>query len=353
MIGLIGKRVGQSGALRRGLQITDIELAPVYDLANGADDAVELDRLELAGSHRLAATFFIALAKLHQLDLHAGNLAVLTEDLNRRAQEAEFNALFLCLFDLVTVGGHFFFAAPIDDIGLFGAETDGRAADVHGDIAAADDSAALADLDLVAEIDFTQKVNTAENTLELFAGDLQFGALLRADGKVEALVALFAQLLDCNILADFDAALELNAHLAQNVDFGVENVLFKAEVRNTERQHTAGDGVAVKDRDGISLVGEIIGAAHTGGAGADDRDFFGKGFAGLVEHLGNKTGGLIKIMVCDKALDFVDGDSLVHIAAGAFLLAALVADTAADSGEGILPLDQLKRLGVLPLGSEL
>ena len=61
----------------------------------------------------------------------------------------------------------------------------------------------------------------------------------------------------------------------------------------------------------------------------------------------------MQIVVCDEALDLVDGHGLVHAAAGALGLAALVADAAADGGQRVLLLDELQRLGIAALGGQL
>ena len=90
----------------------------------------------------------------------------------------------------------------------------------------------------------------------------------------------------------------------------------------------------------------------SGRAGADDGDLLGIGLAGLVQHGRDEPGLGVQIVVGDKALDLVDGNSLIQGAAGALGLADVVADSAADGGEGILLLDQLQGLGITTLGSQ-
>ena len=58
-------------------------------------------------------------------------------------------------------------------------------------------------------------------------------------------------------------------------------------------------------------------------------------------------------MVGNKALDFVNGDRLVHAAAGAFRFALLVADTAADRRQRVLGADQVQRILIASLRSKL
>ena len=61
----------------------------------------------------------------------------------------------------------------------------------------------------------------------------------------------------------------------------------------------------------------------------------------------------LKILLGDELLYIVNGDGRVDIAAGAGVLADLVADAAADRREGIFLLYQLKGLGVASLRGEL
>ena len=334
--GLIGEAVGHGKALLCDLELADVEPAPIDDLTYGADDAVDLDNFEFAGADGLAAALLIGLAKLHELDLEPRDLAVCTFDLDGSAQEAELDALGHCLLDLLGVCGHLGLGAAVDYVGVLRAKADGAAAYVHRNVAAADNGAFFTDLGLVAEVYLTQEVNAAEHALELLARNAERSGLLSADSQIEALIALLSELLYGNVFADLDAALEFNAHLTKNVDLGVQDVLFKAEGGDTKREHTAGDGVFIENGDRVTLVRKIVCAAHAGGARAYDGDLLGVGAAGLVYHLGNVAGLFVQVVVGDKALDLVNGDSLVNACAGAFGLAALVADSAAYGGEGVL-----------------
>ena len=95
---------------------------------------------------------------------------------------------------------------------------------IHRDIAAAYDRTALADCGLIAEVHLAQELHAAEHALKLLAGDIELCRLLRADGEIEALVALVPKLLDRDVLSDLDTAAELNAHLAEDIYLGIEHV---------------------------------------------------------------------------------------------------------------------------------
>ena len=61
----------------------------------------------------------------------------------------------------------------------------------------------------------------------------------------------------------------------------------------------------------------------------------------------------LELLLGDKLLDLVDGDSAVDIAAGAGFLAAAVADAAADSRERVILLDELERIQIAALRGQI
>ena len=343
--------IGNDGAVLVEGHALGSDAAEIDLLADSADNGIDFDSFKFAGADGLSAALFVGLAELHELDLQAGDLFAVADDLDRRAQEAELNALFTCLCDLSLVGGHLRLAAAVDDIGLVSAEAHSAAADVHCDVAAADDRALFAYFGVLVEIDLAHEINAAVNALQSLAGNTERGGLLCADAEEEALVALSAQLVERDILADLNAASELNAHLAQNVDLGVHNVLFKAEAGDAGGEHAAGDLILLEHGHGVAHVGKIICAAQTGRAAADDGDLLIIALAGLTvsAQRGNIARFGMQLLLGDELLDLVDSDGIVDSAAGACILAAAVADTAADGGEGVILLDELERVKIAAL----
>ena len=57
----------------------------------------------------------------------------------------------------------------------------------------------------------------------------------------------------------------------------------------------------------------------------------------------------LQLLPGDELLHLVDRDGLIHVAAGADLLAEAGAHVAADGGEGVLLFDELQRLEILAL----
>lgn len=180
LCGLIGHSVCFGIALGIGLKLADIECAPIGGLTDGGDDGAALDSACVA--HKLG---YLALDRLY---------------LNGLMLEYELDALFLCLCDLGGICGHIIFFSAVDDGGVR-AQTDCGACNIHCDIAAADDDDLFAELELSALIDHTQEVYAAVNAVGILAGNAELSGFLCADAEVECLIALSAELFECNVLA--------------------------------------------------------------------------------------------------------------------------------------------------------
>lgn len=95
------------------------------------------------------------------------------------------------------------------------------------------------------------------------AGAADLCALGRADCEVECLEALLTQLIKGDVLADLNAGLELYAQILENLDLGIDNVLFEAEGGYAHGEHAAerlflfvnGHGVALDCRDSTRSSG--------------------------------------------------------------------------------------------------
>ena len=263
--------------------------------------------------------------------------------------EEELHALFFRLGDFGRVCGHVAFLPAVGNRDI-SAQAHCGAGHVHGDISAADYDDLLADFGLGAGIHFTQEVDPAPDALQILARNPEGRGLLRAYAEEEGIKALLAQLLDGDVLADFHAAAENDAHFLQHIDFRIQNVLFQAEVRNAVTQHAAGLLVPVKNGNAVVVLCQEVGTAEACGACADDGDLL---VAVVIELLRNKAGVAVEFPVGDELLDLVDGNGTVDASAGAFVLASAVADPAADCGQRVLFLDEFQRFEVSSLGSQL
>ena len=200
-----------------------------------------------------------------------------------------------------------------------------------------------------------QEVYGDVGALGRFARHAGQTAALAADGDVERQIPLLAQLRNGHVLTDLDAAADLHAQLAQDLDLGVDDGLFQLERRDAVGHHAAGTGGLFKDRGLVAAGGQIVRGGQARGACADDGD--------LLVPAGQSAGGDddgrdiarlgVQILLGEEFLDRVDGDGLIDRAAGARFLAALVADPAADGGEGVVLLDEGQCLLILALRGEL
>ena len=355
LAGLEGDGVNDDGAVPAALDLGAVQhRAEVHLLAGGRDDAIDGELLEHAlALHGLTpAGGVLHSGELHALELQPGH-CLLAQDLSRGHQVLELDALGLRLRDLLSRGGHLVGRAAVDYIHVLSAQPYGGTGDIHGGVGAAYDGDVLANFDLLARVHGLEELYAAPDAGLIFTGAAERRALPCAGGEVKRLVSLLAQLRYSDVLADVHAAAELHAHLAQDVNLRLDNVLLKTEGREDAGQHAADLVALLEHRDGVALYGEIIGAGEAGRTAADDGDLIREGLAGLVEHLRHEArlGG--QLLVRDELLDVVDGNGVINIAAGAGVLTGPVADAAADRRERVLALYELQRLEIAALGGKL
>ena len=356
--------VGLVGLERHGVVC---DQAAVGRLCRGAGEHIAVDRALANGDQNVGArdgdglVLVIDRGELaarvadghaaHELD--AGDLAALTEDGLRCPGVVDDDAVSDAGVLLVRNGGHLFVLLEAVHVHAALGQTQSRTRHVDGRVAAADDDHIARELLELAGIDFAQEVEAALNTGEVFAGDVELRRLLQADRDIKRLVALFAQLLDGDVLADFDAAFELHAHLAQHVDLGLDNVLADAEARDAVDEHTAGHGFLLEHDRAVALDGQEVSAGHAGRAAADDGDLLVKFLVRAGVHGRHVTVLSLHVLLGDELLDLVDGQRLVDSAAGAGILAILSADAAADGRERVILLDELERVGIAAVARHL
>ena len=264
------------------------------------------------------------------------------------------DAVALALGAVLFAHGHFVVPLQAIERHALRAAAHGGAGDIGGDVAAADHNDLAGELRFGRKVDLLCKVHAGHDALGVVAGNAETSAVLQTDGNIEPFVALRAQLGDGDVPADIHTAAEFHAHLAQNVDLGLHNVLFETEVRNGVHQHAAETGRFVEHGRTVALLGEEVRAGHTRRPRADDGDLLIESALDLRDDLfGDKARGGFEILLGNEALDLIDGDGLIDGAAGAGVLAAAVADAAAYGGEWVFALDELERFAVLALRGEL
>ena len=127
-------------------------------LADRHQHVVALEDDLFAGRHELAAAVGAVLG-LHLLELDAGELAVLEDEFLGIVVVEDRDRLALGVLDLPGRRLHVLARRAHGDAYVLAAEADGRAAAVHGRVAAADDDDLLADLGRVLEGDRGQPVD--------------------------------------------------------------------------------------------------------------------------------------------------------------------------------------------------
>ena len=133
----------------------------------------------------------------HELKVDAAGAAVRVElDAVGHARAVEEDALGEPLVDLLVRGGHGGVVLDAVDDDLLGAQAQGGAAGVEGDVAAADDDDLLAHLDRLADGGLVQQAGRVEHVRRVGAGDRQRAAALQADGQVDGPVAVVQQAVD-------------------------------------------------------------------------------------------------------------------------------------------------------------
>lgn len=136
-------------------------------------------------------------------------------------------------------GRHILLAAAVDAAHLARTETNRTAADVHRDVAAADDDDVLvAKVRHVIVADLAQHLDRGDDALGVLALDAGLFIRVRAERDVERIV-LLAQLVECHIVADVDVDMHVDAERQHGRDLRVEHLARQAVVGDAVAQHAA------------------------------------------------------------------------------------------------------------------
>src|SRR4051794_23412545 len=160
---------------------------------------------------------------------------------------------------------------------------------------------------------------------------------------------------DVDIDADVGVDLELDPFGAHLLETAVDEVLLHFEIRDAVAEKAADTVALLKDGDGVSGAGELLGGGEAGRAGADDGDSFMGADRG---RLGMDV-PLVERAVGDGLLDELDRDRRLVDAEDAGRFARRRADAAGELREvvgGVELADGLAPLAVedevVPIGDE-
>ena len=341
--GLVGLGIGKGTLAAAELHLgASQQVAPHNGLANRHDDTVGIDTAQIVLvvlGRKTALVVKDTRAALEGNTAHTTGLVQVI--LLGTPAAADVCAVLDGLATLFLAGGHLRLALQAEHLNVLGAQAAGVAGHVDGHVAAAHhDGAAGQRVDLAA-VDLAQEVDGHGHVIGILARNTGKAAALAADGNIKGLKALLAQLVECHVATDLHAIAELGAHQANDLDLGLDNVLLQLKAGNTVGEHTA-RALVLLEHDGlVALLGQVESTGQTGRAGTDNGDL-------LVEAAGTRrshhrwdiAGRGVQIALGDELLDLVDGHGGVHTAAGAGILTAAVAHTAADSGQRVLALNE-------------
>ena len=267
---------------------------------------------------------------------------------------ADVRAVLNGLATLLLAGGHLGLALQAEHLNVLGTQTAGVARDVDSHVAAAHHDGAAGQRVNLAAVDLAQEVDGHGHVLGRLARNTGEAAALAADGNIKGLKALLAQLVERHIATDLNAIAELGAHQANDLNLCLDNVLLQLKAGNTVSEHAA-RALVLLEHDGlVALLGQVESAGQAGRTGTDNGDLLVEAASARRRHHGRDIAGRgIQIALGDELLDLVDGHGGVHTAAGAGILAAAIAHTAADSGQRVLALNECQRLVIAALRREL
>ena len=341
--GLVGLGIGKGALTTAKLHLgASQQVAPHNGLANRHDDTIGVDTTQVVLvvlGRKTALVVKDTRAALEGDTAHTTGLVQV--NLLGAPAAADVGAVLNGLATLLLAGRHLGLALQAEHLNVLGTQTAGVARDVDSHVAAAHHDSAAGQRINLAAVDLAKEVDGHGHVLGILARNTGKAAALAANGNVEGLKALRAQLVERHIATDLHTIAELGAHQANDLGLGLDNILLQLKAGNAVGEHAARALVLLEHDRLVALLGQIEGARQTGRTGADDGDLLVEAAsARRRHHRWDIAGRGIQIALGDKLLDLVDGHGGVHTAAGAGILTAAVAHTAADSGQRVLALNE-------------
>ena len=274
--------------------------------------------------HRGAAAGRVGLAELVADELHAGEVAVLADELDRADEELHPDALALRLAELLLVDDELGAGPPVGDRHVLGAVAEARPRAVHRRVAAADDDDVATDLERLAEVRLPHEVDAVLDALEVGPGDVEGDGVHRAGADRDRLVVAL-EVLEQDVPADRRVVVERHAEALDEPDVHLDRLARQAERRDADEHRAAAVGQAVEDGDLVALHRQLARDGEAGRAGPDDRDPL-VARRDLGDHVGD-AGGLVPLH--EEPLHGADGEGPVDVPAAAGPLAGRRADVGA------------------------
>ena len=341
--GLVSLGIGKGTLAAAELHLgASQQVAPHNGLANRHDDTVGIDTAQIVLVVLGRKTALVVKDTRAALEGDTAYTTGLVQvNLLGAPAAADVGAVLNGLATFLLAGGHLGLALQAEHLNVLGTQTAGVARDIDSHVAAAHHNGAAGQRVDLATVDLAQKVDGHGHVHGILARNTGKAAALAANSNVEGLKALLAQLVERHVATDLHAIAELGTHQANDLDLGLDNILLQLKAGNAIGEH-ATRALVLLEHDGlVALLGQIEGAGQAGRTGTDDGDLLIKAASARRRNHGRDVAGRgIQIALGDELLDLVDSHGGVHTAAGAGILTAAVAHTAADSGQRVLALNE-------------
>ena len=115
-----------------------------------------------------------------------------------------------------------------------------------------------------------QEVHGEMDAVELAARHGEIAGMLGAAGEQHGVIVAL-ELLDGEIAADMDVAMEGDAFGLHLLDAALDDIFLHLEVGDAVAEQAAGIGVLLIDMHVVAGAGELLRGGEPGGTGADDR----------------------------------------------------------------------------------
>ena len=341
--GLVGLGIGKGTLAAAELHLgASQQVAPHNGLANRHDDTVGIDTAQIVLVVLGRKTALVVKDTHAALEGDAAHTTGLVQvNFLGAPTAADVSAVLNGLATLLLAGGHLSLALQAEHLNVLGTQTAGVAGNVDGHVAAAHHNGAAGQGIDLAAVNLAKEVDGHGHVLGILARNASKAAALAANGNVEGLKALCAQLVERHVATDFHAIAELGTHQANDLDLGLDNILLQLKAGNAVGEHAARALILLEHDRFVALLGQVESAGQAGRTGTDDGDLLVEAAGARRRHHGRNVAGRgVQIALGDELLDLVDGHGGVHTAAGAGILTAAVAHTAADSGQRVLALNE-------------
>ena len=254
-----GHRVGRDGLPARGLEAEEFGQLAIGRLAHGGNQRVRFDHeVRTLDRHRAPPAALVGFPEFHADALDADHAALFREDLKRRREKGEVDALGERVLDLARIRGHLLDRAAVHDAHLFRPKAARCPRGVDRRVAATDDHHVLPQARRFAEGVEAEEIHSVDNPADLLARDVEFLARV-GPGRDKDRIEIPFDFIGGDALAHPGPGLELHPQRADEVQVTLQHGRRETVVGNSHREHATQHGQGLEDRDSMALEAELVG----------------------------------------------------------------------------------------------